>query len=121
MFDKFIDLLDDIDKKAIMALVVLFFFLLGTVLGFSMSLNHEASKIANMSIAPPAKVMKQPVRVLGLSGPTYVNPFHVLNAATMQFPLTQLNGCRNWSECQTYCSYPENFQACVAWSKTQKK
>ena len=88
------------------------FFVLGMGFGYSTGLGQEVERVEK------AATRSQPVRVLGVETiPHYVNPFKTVDAAEVLFPIAQLKGCRNLPECHTYCSQPENFQPCVAWSK----
>lgn len=116
-----LNLINKMSNRTLFVVVVVVFFLLGSMLGYSMSLGQQAEKMANIEIAVAKIAKEQPVKqVLGVKVTShYVNPFDVIDAKKVEFPVAQLKGCRNWTECRTYCSHPENFQACVAWSKTQ--
>ncbi|MAG28982.1 hypothetical protein CL632_02455 [bacterium] len=58
-------------------------------------------------------------QVLGTGvSPYYVNPFSVVDAKDVKFPVAQLRGCRNWDECNNYCDAEANYQACSSWSRS---
>lgn len=116
---KLLSLVDKVDKRVLFVIALAIFFLVGGIFGYSMGTSQQADKIADMGITIEKQ---QTTRVMGvkIAPQHYVNPFEILDdAKNIQFPIAQLKGCRNWNECRTFCSHPENFQSCVAWSKTQ--
>ncbi len=111
--------INKINEKALLVLIIAIFAIVGGLFGYSMGIADQADKIAAIEKMP---LKKQPSRqVLGEKiNNSYVNPLYTVDTKKIQFPIAQLKGCRNWNECRTFCSYPENFQTCVAWLKTQK-
>ena len=99
----------------IAAALIMLLLVVGGAFGYSIALleNAEETVLSAFATTLPAK------QVLGTgAGPYYANPFEVLDARTVGFPVDQLALCRNWEECKSYCEEEENFQACVAWSQT---
>ncbi|MEK7189020.1 MAG: hypothetical protein AAB671_00745 [Patescibacteria group bacterium] len=103
------------NRGLISAGLMVLFLLLGGSFGYSMALFERAEETVHAAFAAPFSA----TRVLGTgAGPYYANPFEVLDARAITFPLPQLAECRNWEECRAYCDEEENFQACVAWSQS---
>ena len=108
--------IESINNKLIAPIIIVMFLVIGGVFGYSVALL-EQSKL-NITYGPP---VKQSVQVLGIGvSPYYVNPFEVVDAKDVQFPVAQLRGCRNWNECNNYCETAENYQSCSSWSHTLK-
>lgn len=106
--------IDYVNEKIVSSALVIVFLVVGGVYGYSLALLDTADSMSRASVA--SGVTK---RVLGkAASPYYTNPFELTDAKDVKFPVAQLRGCRNWEECANYCDEEENYQACVAWSKS---
>ncbi|MBI2050807.1 MAG: hypothetical protein HYT31_03290 [Parcubacteria group bacterium] len=104
-----------LNEKFLSAVIAAAFLIVGGVWGYSIALFEFSEEAVNRALATTVPV----TRVLGTgAGPYYQNPFEAVDAKTAPFPIAQLAGCRNWEECAGYCEQSENYQACVAWSKS---
>jgi len=107
--------IESLNEKLISIIFVVMFLIVGGVYGYSIALYETADQISS---APAVRASK---RVLGTAAsPYYVNPFEVVDAKEVKFPIDQLRGCRNWEECNSYCEEEVNYPACIAWSKSLK-
>lgn len=104
-------------RRMSMTLILTVFFLLGGMVGYSLGIVDEAEAIK--AYEPP---------IVGQRGPTltkqaseqYINPFELVDAKEIKFPVDQLRDCRNWSECHQLCSDPVHFPACSSWARGQE-
>jgi len=42
------------------------------------------------------------------------------NISNVQYPVEELDNCKNKAACKTYCDKPDNIQACIAFAKKNK-
>jgi hypothetical protein len=100
---------ESLTNKHITAVISVMFLVIGGAFGYSMGLLENVSE----DISAPS-IQK---RVLGTGvSPYYVNPIKEANPRTLNFPIAQLRGCRNWEECEEYCDDEKNYPACASWA-----
>ena len=113
--DSILNCIDSNKRVLSIGFVVIIMAVVG-VMGYSIGVGKQAqiSTRALLESSPGAtqKVLGERV------APFYVNPFDEIDLKEVVFPVAQLRGCRNFSECSILCSKPANFQACAAWSKS---
>ncbi len=113
--DKILNFIDE-NEKACKAVVVVVLALSIDVLGYGIGVGEQATRSTSALLESTPRTSKQ---VLGERvAPFYVNPFDEVDLQKVGFPVEQLRGCRNYSECRELCSKPANFQSCVAWSNS---
>ncbi|MFH1866678.1 MAG: hypothetical protein ABIJ81_01185 [Patescibacteria group bacterium] len=107
--------MQSINKRLLAGMLLLSFLMVGIMLGYGSGINEGTS----LTVAE-VKVNHLDSRVLGAQQSNlYVNPFHFVDAKKVKFPVSQIKGCRNYTECSNACGDPENFAACSAWFKGQ--
>jgi hypothetical protein len=100
-------------SHTLLALVAAVAFIGVGVYGYSRGVISESQK--NAYKQAPVNTNQ----VLGvIISDDYVNPFTGDSNVYFGYPIEQLRGCRNLSECTKLCSQPENFQRCSAWNKS---
>jgi hypothetical protein len=96
-------------------------FLFGIVAGYSLGILEGTGVVRAFRGILPTTSLKEALgpNLEAEAEVRYINPFEVLDAKVIVFPVDQLKSCRNWAECRQFCTQQENFQRCVAWHQSQ--